>query len=76
MRKSLFSEGLDDPEKNCFAVLLRDCDGNVVYNLTGDLHLEFVNGGNDKRKCQTGVTAGVESNSQTVSNTPVNQIIP
>ncbi|KAF0557938.1 hypothetical protein F8M41_011748 [Gigaspora margarita] len=39
----LFSKGLDDPEKNCFNVLIEDCDGNVVANLTDSI--EFVDGG-------------------------------
>ncbi|KAF0557946.1 hypothetical protein F8M41_011756 [Gigaspora margarita] len=39
----LFSKGLDDPEKNCFNVLIEDCDGKVVANLTDSI--EFVDGG-------------------------------
>ncbi|CAG8770058.1 10672_t:CDS:2, partial [Gigaspora margarita] len=39
----LFSKGLEDPEKNCFNVLIKDCDGNVVANLTDSI--EFVDGG-------------------------------
>ncbi|CAG8543397.1 2229_t:CDS:2, partial [Dentiscutata heterogama] len=33
----LFSKGFDDPEKNCYGLILEDCDGNVAYNLTDEL---------------------------------------
>ncbi|KAF0557943.1 hypothetical protein F8M41_011753 [Gigaspora margarita] len=39
----LFSKCLDDLEKNCFNVLIKNCDGNIVANLTDSI--EFVDGG-------------------------------
>ncbi|CAG8519663.1 1905_t:CDS:1 [Dentiscutata erythropus] len=33
----LFSRGFDNPDKNCYGLILEDCDGNVAYNLTEEL---------------------------------------
>ncbi|CAG8658795.1 9027_t:CDS:2 [Dentiscutata erythropus] len=33
----LFSSGFDEQEKGRYGLFLRDCDDNVIYNLTGEL---------------------------------------
>ncbi|CAG8741643.1 3780_t:CDS:2 [Dentiscutata erythropus] len=39
----LFSKGLDNPTKNWYNILLKDCNSNVAYNLTK--YIEFEDGG-------------------------------
>ncbi|CAG8783009.1 16123_t:CDS:1, partial [Gigaspora rosea] len=86
----LFSKGLDDPKKNCYNVLVEDCDGKVVANLTDsiefaddgtkpfftkiDVDLKDLLGSGDKRKRQAAANAVVTSNSGTVSTAPLSAI--
>ncbi|RIB22652.1 hypothetical protein C2G38_2033406 [Gigaspora rosea] len=41
----IFSKGLDDPKENYYSIVLEDCNGRIVYNLTNDLCLKFEDGG-------------------------------
>ncbi|CAG8468293.1 17255_t:CDS:1 [Cetraspora pellucida] len=41
----MFSKGFVDTEKNCYDIVLNDPSGKTVYTLTGDLGLDFVDGG-------------------------------
>ncbi|RIB09144.1 hypothetical protein C2G38_2044553 [Gigaspora rosea] len=43
----LFSKGLDYPEKHQYNIVLKDCDGKIVKNLTKELCLKFVDGGTE-----------------------------